>query len=250
MDSRPVSMQTTVPPRDAVHAPLDVDSAATTPAPTASSVGTVRNPSTAASSNIATFTQATAALSKRLEDVTVSITTALARSALPAPSPLEVPEFRGFKDDPTLWIHAINSLARRHAWPEDVTMSLAKSRPRDAAKAWHRYHGSAYTSWAEWSAALVTAFSQLPSAYDDRFMCMRSRQQAPTEAVALYVYEKVKLLEDCGITWLSPAARQYVVDGLLDSTHAAILSAQPPETSPYIFARKAAELQQTTRRAV
>ncbi|KAH7965298.1 hypothetical protein HPB49_006008 [Dermacentor silvarum] len=71
MDSRPVSMQTTVPPRDAVHAPLDVDSAATTPAPTASSVDAVRNPSTAASSDIATFTQAIAALSKRLEDVTI-----------------------------------------------------------------------------------------------------------------------------------------------------------------------------------
>ncbi|KAH8020810.1 hypothetical protein HPB51_004643 [Rhipicephalus microplus] len=79
-------------------------------------------------------------------------------------------------------------------------------------------------------------------------MRMRLRRQAPSEDARKYVYDKLGHLDKCGITWTSLAARQYVVDGLADPTHAAILSCQSPETSPQVFAQKAAELQQNSRR--
>ncbi|KAH8041766.1 hypothetical protein HPB51_017586 [Rhipicephalus microplus] len=60
--------------------------------------------------------------------------------------------------------------------------------------------------------------------------------------------DKLGLLNKCGITWISPAVRQWVVDGLADPTHAAILSRQSPEASLQVFAQKAAELQQNSRR--
>lgn len=70
-------------------------------------------------------------------------------------------------------------------------MSRAESKLRDAAKAWPRYDGSAWTSWTKGSAVLVAAFSQLPSAFEDRFMRMRSRRQAPREEVTLSI-EKIQ----------------------------------------------------------
>ncbi|KAH6937094.1 hypothetical protein HPB50_025530 [Hyalomma asiaticum] len=137
-----------------------------------------------------------------------------------------IPEFHGFKDDPTTWVSAVNDVAARHSWPDHTKKSFAEGRLRGAAEAWNRFQGSAYATWSAWSAALTSSFAPLPSAYDARFMEMRSRRQAETEDIAAYIYEKLHLLQSCNIGWTSPASRQYVVDGLHDPTHAAILSAQ------------------------
>lgn len=46
-----------------------------------------------------------------------------------------------------------------------------------------------------------------------------------------YIYEKLRLLADSDFTWVSPFARQYIIDGLSGPVHAAFLTAQPPEGS-------------------
>ncbi|XP_077563218.1 uncharacterized protein LOC144178936 [Haemaphysalis longicornis] len=79
-------------------------------------------------------------------------------------------------------------------------------------------------------------------------MQMRSRRQGPGEDVATYVYDKLRLLSACDLAWETPAARPYVLDGLADPLHAAILTVQPPDLSPPAFIRLAAELQDDTTR--
>ncbi|KAH8038238.1 hypothetical protein HPB51_026135 [Rhipicephalus microplus] len=174
-------------PRDAVRAPLDFASA---------------------TSELCTVLQAIASSSQRLADATVTFSAACARTTLPPPSMAEIPDFTGVDQDPTVLLHEIHSLARRHAWTDDVTLSLAVSRLRESAKAWDQYDGCKYKYWSDWTTAFVTAIPSLPSAYDDHFMRMRSRRQAPSEDVRKYVYDKLGLLDKCGITWTSPTARQ------------------------------------------
>ncbi|KAH6932573.1 hypothetical protein HPB50_007618 [Hyalomma asiaticum] len=86
----------------------------------------------------------------------------------------------------------------------------------------------------------------MSSIYDDQFTRIQLRRQASTEDITNYVYDMLRLLNNCGITRQSPAVCQYVIDGLLDSTRAAILFAQSAEISPQTFAQKAAELEQCT----
>ncbi|KAH7931980.1 hypothetical protein HPB51_029596 [Rhipicephalus microplus] len=159
-DSTDLVSQTASLPRDALHAPLDFASAA---------------------SELCTVLQAIATSSQRLADATVTFSAACARTTLPPPSMAEIPDFTGVDQDPTIWLDEIHSLAHRHAWTDDVTLSLAVSRLRESAKAWHQYDGCRYKSWSAWTTAFITAFPPLPSAYDDRFMRMRSRRQAPSE---------------------------------------------------------------------
>ncbi|KAH6948368.1 hypothetical protein HPB50_023818 [Hyalomma asiaticum] len=159
-----------------------------------------------------------------------------------------IPEFHGFKNDPTTWVSAVKDVAARHSWPDHMTKSFAEGRLRGAAEVWNRFKGSAYVTWSAWSAALTSAFAPLPITYDTQFMEMRSRRQAETEDIAAYIYEKLRLLQRCNIEWASPAARQYVVDGLYDPTHAAILSAQSFQDDLETFVRRAVLLQDTAGR--
>ncbi|KAH7978001.1 hypothetical protein HPB49_004146 [Dermacentor silvarum] len=161
---------------------------------------------------------------------------------------LALPEFRGFQDDPAQWLKIADSLGDRHGWSDGAKRSYAEGRLREAAEAWNRYNGHTYRSWREWSEALLTVFGSLASSYDDRFMRMRARRQDPSEDVVVYIYDKLRLLGACSLTWPSPTARQYVLDGLLNPIHGAILAAQPLETTAEVFSRKAAELQESGRR--
>ncbi|XP_075722582.1 uncharacterized protein LOC142814690 [Rhipicephalus microplus] len=160
----------------------------------------------------------------------------------------EIPYFQGFKDDPTNWVSVINSVALKYSWSDTIKKSVAEGRLRGSAQAWHRFQGSTYATWQTWSAALISAFAPLPSAYDDRFMTMRSRRQGATEDVATYIYDKLDLLQACDIQWTSSAARQYIIDGIHDSTHAAVLSAYNHPVHISTFVRQAMELQDTSHR--
>ncbi|KAH6920268.1 hypothetical protein HPB50_028744 [Hyalomma asiaticum] len=136
-----------------------------------------------------------------------------------------IPEFHGFKNDPTTWVSAVKDVAARHSWPDHMMKSFAEGRLQGAAEAWNRFKGSAYVTWSAWSAALTSVFAPLPSTYDTQFMEMR-----------------------CNIEWTSPAARQYVVDGLYDPTHAAILSAQSFQDDLETFVRRATPTLNKSRR--
>ncbi|KAH6929744.1 hypothetical protein HPB50_005516 [Hyalomma asiaticum] len=91
-----------------------------------------------------------------------------------------IPEFHGFQDDPTTWVSAVNDVAARHSWPDHTKKSFAEGRLRGAVEAWNRFKGSAYATWSAWSAALTSSFAPLPSAYDARFLEMRSRRKRRT----------------------------------------------------------------------
>ncbi|KAH6922379.1 hypothetical protein HPB50_013419 [Hyalomma asiaticum] len=99
-----------------------------------------------------------------------------------------IPEFHGFKDDPTTWVSAVERCSRSTLVARPYEEVLAEGRLRGAAEAWNRFKGSAYATWSAWSAALTSSFAPLPSAYDARFMEMWSRRQAETEDIAAYIY--------------------------------------------------------------
>lgn len=192
--------------------------------------------------------QALSAVSTRLQTMTDAFASVVGQSTLSLQAPTTLPDFYGFQEDPITWVRTIESVANRYAWTDAVKRSMAEGRLRGAAQAWNLFEGRAYPTWSSWTAALLSAFENLPSAYDTRFMQMRSRQQAPDEDIAEYIYDKLWLLSTCNLTWASPAAKQYVIDGIHDSTHAVVLSVYALETAPDAFVRKASVLQDTARR--
>ncbi|KAH8030782.1 hypothetical protein HPB51_011622 [Rhipicephalus microplus] len=126
-DSAYLASQTASLPRDAVHAPLDFASGTTSGATSVPSPEDRRNSSPVAASELCTVVEAIATSSQRLADATVTFSAACARTTLPPPSMAEIPDFTGVDQDPTVWLDEIHSLARRHAWTDDVTLSLAVS---------------------------------------------------------------------------------------------------------------------------
>ncbi|KAH8039492.1 hypothetical protein HPB51_007394 [Rhipicephalus microplus] len=170
--STDLASQTALLPRDAVHAPLDFASGTIPGATSVPSPEDRRNSLPVATSELCTVLQAIATSSQRLANAIVTFPTACARTTLPPSSMAEIPDFTDVDQDPTVWLDEIHLLARRHAWTDDVTLSLAVSGQREFAKAWHHYDGCKYKSWRDWTTAFVTAFPPLPSAYDDNFMRM------------------------------------------------------------------------------
>ncbi|KAH8042498.1 hypothetical protein HPB51_023642 [Rhipicephalus microplus] len=171
-DSSDLASQTASLSRDAVPAPLDFASGTIPGATEVPSPEDRRNSSPVDASELCMVLQVIATSSQRLADATVTFSAACARTTLPPPSMAEIPDFTGVDQDLTIWLDEIHSLARRHAWTDDVTLSLAVTRLRESAKAWHQYNGCKYKSWSDWTTAFVTAFPPLPSAYDDHFMRM------------------------------------------------------------------------------
>ncbi|XP_049520365.1 basic salivary proline-rich protein 1-like [Dermacentor silvarum] len=98
------------------------------------------------------------------QDYLVSATSGFPLAAFPSPAASELQECHGFPSDPILWVQAANALRARHAWPDNTIWLVAAGRLRGAAKAWENYEGIKQWSWPEWSAALIAAFGQLPSA--------------------------------------------------------------------------------------
>ncbi|KAH8039715.1 hypothetical protein HPB51_008308 [Rhipicephalus microplus] len=145
-DSTDSASQTASLPRDAVHAPLDFASGTIPGATSVPSPEDRRNFSPVAASELYTVLQAIATSSQRLADATVTFSAACAHTTLPPPFMPEIPDFTGVDQDTTVWLGEIHSLARRHAWTDDVTLSLAVSRLRESAKAWHQYDGCKYKS--------------------------------------------------------------------------------------------------------
>ncbi|KAH8037208.1 hypothetical protein HPB51_008998 [Rhipicephalus microplus] len=196
-DSTDLASQTASLPRDAVHALLDFASGTI---PGATSPEDRHNSSPVAASKPCTVLQAIATSSQRFADATVAFSASCECTTLPPSSMAEFPDFTGVDQDPIVWLDEIYSLACRHAWTDDVTLSLAVSRLRESAKAWHQYDGCKYKYWSDWTTVFVTAFPPLPFAYDDHFMGMRLRRQAPPEDARKCVYDKLGLLDKCGIT--------------------------------------------------
>ncbi|KAH8029257.1 hypothetical protein HPB51_024647 [Rhipicephalus microplus] len=188
-DFTDLASQTTSLPRDAVHAPLGFASGTIPGATSVPSPEDRRNSSPVAASELCPVLKTIATSSQRLADATVAFSAACARTTLPPPSTAEIPDFTPVDQVPTVWLDKIHSKARRHAETKDVTLSLAVSRLRESAKAWHQYDGCKYKSWIDWTTAFVTAFPPLPSAYDDHFMRMRLRRQAPSADAHNYVYD-------------------------------------------------------------
>ncbi|KAH8035827.1 hypothetical protein HPB51_009660 [Rhipicephalus microplus] len=126
-DSPDLASQTASLHRDAIHAPL-VFASGTIPRETSLlSPEDRRNSSPVATSELCTVLQAITTSSHCLADATVTFSAALARTTLPSPFIAEIPDFTGIEQDPTIWLDEIHSLARRHAWTDDVTLSLAVS---------------------------------------------------------------------------------------------------------------------------
>ncbi|KAH8033947.1 hypothetical protein HPB51_018102 [Rhipicephalus microplus] len=140
-DSTDLASKTASLPRDAVRAPLDFASGTIPGTTSVPSPEDRRNSSPVTASELCTVLQAIATSSQRLADATVTFSAACARTMLPPPSMEEIPDFTGVDQDPTVWLDEIYSLARQHARTEYVTLSLAVSRLRESAKAWHQYDG-------------------------------------------------------------------------------------------------------------
>ncbi|KAH8022980.1 hypothetical protein HPB51_008910 [Rhipicephalus microplus] len=133
-DSTDLASQTASLPRDAVHAPLDFALSAIPGAMSVPLAEDRRNSSPVAASELCMVPQAIATSSQRLADATVTFSAACARTTLPPPSMADA-DFIGVDQTPTIWRDENHLLARRHAWTDDVTLSLAVSRLRESAKA-------------------------------------------------------------------------------------------------------------------
>lgn len=76
---------------------------------------------------------------------------------------------------------------------------------------------------ARLSGALVAVLSGLSANYDVRFIEMCARRKGLSVIFITCIYGQPRLLADCYFTSMSPFARQYVIHGLADPAHAAVV---------------------------
>lgn len=74
-------------------------------------------------------------------------------------------------------------------------------------------------------------------------MQMRARHQQPQQLVAAYMYDKLQLFDEYDMLCAHVAVKPYLLAGMRDRAHAAILTLQPPLYSPVTFNRQARELE-------
>lgn len=137
------------------------------------------------------------------------------------------PENKGQNID--IWLHKVNEYARIYSWNDRQTAHYATQRLIGTAKNWLYSLPSLDFTWAEWQSKLKRAFP-----VDDNFAIMLeemfARKTKPEESLRIYFYDKLMLLNRCGIT--GKKAVDCVIHGFTDASlrnSAQALKCEDPE---------------------
>lgn len=96
------------------------------------------------------------------------------------------------------WIAKVNECAKIYGWTDEQTSHFALPKLTGYAKNWYEGLQSILMTWTEWQERLIRAFPSETN-YAALLMEMLDRTLKPGESVDEYYYDKMILLNACGI---------------------------------------------------
>ncbi|XP_063635182.1 uncharacterized protein LOC134805922 [Cydia splendana] len=134
-----------------------------------------------------------------------------------------------------IWLRKVNECALIYEWTDRQTSHCATQRLRGTAKSWYNSQPSLDFSCIEWQQKLRRAFP-----VDDNFALlleeMFGRKTDPEESLRSYFYDKLMLLNRCGIT--GKKAVDCLIHGITNTSlrnSATALKCQEPEDLLHYF---------------
>lgn len=113
------------------------------------------------------------------------------------------------------WCQTIDDLRDVFHWTAETTVYYAICKLTGLAQTWYRSLPTVKLSWDEWKIKLCEAFPPKMN-YSDKLDQMVRRKKLPTETYTKYYYEKLSLLNLCGITGAN--AVSCIIGGIYDSS--------------------------------
>lgn len=96
------------------------------------------------------------------------------------------------------WCKNIDDLRRLFKWREEEVIYFALAKLTGLAELWYKGLGEVAYSWQEWKSKIQDAFP-FTREFDDLIKEMVKRSKKPDETYARYYYDKLALLNACGI---------------------------------------------------
>lgn len=115
----------------------------------------------------------------------------------------------------TVWLKKVKECAFVYGWDEKTTIHFAMQKLEGLAKTWYESLNSILFSWPEWQEKLLKAFP-CEQNYGQSLEEMLKRKSRFNEAIEVYYYEKLALLNQCDID--GKRAVDCIIHGLSDKT--------------------------------
>lgn len=111
-----------------------------------------------------------------------------------------VPEFDPARKEQTMtmWLHKVNECSTIYGWSEKHIVHFALTKLRGVAQRWYEGLSSVLFSWEEWQSKLLAAFPSTEN-YGQMLSDMLSKRARFGESLETYYYDKIVLLNRCGI---------------------------------------------------
>lgn len=114
-----------------------------------------------------------------------------------------------------VWLKKVNECATVYGWNDRTTIHFSLQKLKGLAKTWYESLPTLLYSWAEWQDKLNNAFPYEQN-YGQSLEDMLKRKSRFNEAIEVYYYEKLSLLNLCEI--YGKKAADCIIHGLSDRT--------------------------------
>lgn len=114
-----------------------------------------------------------------------------------------------------VWLKKVNECASVYGWDDKTTTHFAMQKLQGLARTWYEGLNSILFSWKEWEEKLVSAFP-FDQNYGQALEEMLRRKSKFNEAIEVYYYEKLTLLNRCDI--VGKRAVDCIIHGISDRT--------------------------------
>lgn len=126
-----------------------------------------------------------------------------------------IPEFDPSRREQTMamWLHKVNECATIYGWSERHIIHFALPKLKGFAQRWYESLPSVLYTWAEWQQKLLSAFPSEEN-YGQMLSDMLAKRARFADSLEDYFYDKVALLNRCGIT--GKRAVECIIHGIDD----------------------------------
>ncbi|CAG9137557.1 unnamed protein product [Plutella xylostella] len=138
-----------------------------------------------------------------------------------------------------MWLRKVNECATVYGWDGRTTAHYAMQKLQGLAKSWYESLPSILFNWDEWQEKLSNAFP-CDQNYGQSLEEMLKRRSRFNEQIEVYYYEKLALLNQCGID--GKRAVECIIHGLNDRTMRtsanALNCSQPEQLLKFLMSTK------------
>lgn len=145
-----------------------------------------------------------------------------------------------------VWLKKVNECASVYGWDERTTTHFAMQKLQGLAKTWYEGLNTILFTWNEWQEKLLNAFPYEQN-YGQVLEDMLKRKSKHNEAIEVYYYEKLTLVNQCDI--VGKRAVDCIIHGITDRTirsgALALRCSNPDQLLQYLVSNKDSQTSQS-----